>query len=229
MRTKVAGKGASPTDSAVARPLRRDAEENRRRLLEAARELFAEAGFEVTMDEIAARAGVGVGTAYRRYANKDELLGALFEERVDELVGVVGRALQVADPWEGIATFLRESVELQADDRGLKELLLSSPRSREFVAKARARLKPGVDELVRRAAGAGELRPGVEATDLIMVQMMLGTVSDLADENSPDLLHRFLPLLLEGLRGDAAAPLPGRALTVDEFDLAMERGHRRRR
>jgi AcrR family transcriptional regulator len=228
MRTKVAGKGVSSTDSAAARPLRRDAEENRGRLLEAARELFAEAGFEVTMDEIAARAGVGVGTAYRRFANKDELLGALFEERVDELVAVVERALALADPWQGIATFLRESVELQAGDRGLKELLLSSPRSREFVTKARGRLKPGVDELVRRAAEAGRLRPGIEATDLIMVQMMLGAVSDLTDESTPDLLHRFLPLLLEGLRGDAS-PLPGRALSVEEFDVAMARGHRRRR
>jgi len=215
------------TKPAPERPLRRDAEENRSRLLEAARELFAEAGFEVTMDEIAARAGVGVGTAYRRFANKDELLGALFEERVGELVEVVERALLIEDPWEAIATFLRESVELQACDRGLKELLLSSPQSREFVGAARARLKPGIDELVRRAAAAGELRPGIEATDLVMVQMMLGAVTDLADEEVPDLLHRFLPLLLEGLRNEGAAPLPARALTVEELDAAMERGHGR--
>ncbi|MEZ5076902.1 MAG: helix-turn-helix domain-containing protein [Solirubrobacterales bacterium] len=213
------------TKEAPKRPLRRDAEENRRRLLEAARELFAAAGFEVTMDEIAARAGVGVGTAYRRFASKEELLGALFEERVNELYAVVERALLIEDPWEAIAAFLRESVELQACDRGLKELLLSSPRSREFVTEARARIKPGVDELVQRAAAAGELRPGTEATDLVMVQIMLGAVTDLVDESTPDLLHRFLPLLLEGLRG--GAPLPARALTVDEFDLAMERGHRR--
>ena len=69
----------------VERPLRRDASRNRERLLEAARELFAARGLDATMDEVARRAEVGVGTAYRRFRNRDDLIGALFEERLQEL------------------------------------------------------------------------------------------------------------------------------------------------
>ena len=85
----------------VERPLRRDASRNRERLLEAARELFAARGLDVTMDEIARHAGVGVGTAYRRFANRDELIRALFEERMLAYVALAEEALAEPEPWDG--------------------------------------------------------------------------------------------------------------------------------
>lgn len=204
------------------RPLRRDAEENRQRLLEAARDVFAESGFEATMDDVAARAGVGVGTAYRRFANKEELIAALFQDRVAELVEVAERALAEEDPWQGIVAYLEGTIELQSCDRGLKELVLSSPRSREFVTEARAQLKPRIDELVARAHSAGRLRPGIEATDLVMVQLMLSAVSDPAAGETADAWRRFLPLILDGLGGDRAEALPDKALTLEQLDAVME-------
>ncbi len=209
-----------------ARPLRRDAEENRRRLLEAAREVFAEAGFEATMDDVAARAGVGVGTAYRRFANKEELIGALFQDRIDELEAILDDAAAAEDPWQGIVTYLEGSIELQACDRGLKELVFSSQRHREFVEAARARLKPRVDALVARAHAAGRLRPGVEATDLVVVQLMLGAASG-PTAGEPAAWRRFLPALLDGLSADHPDPLPGAALTLAQLDAVMEAKHRR--
>lgn len=226
MPTKPKARAASRRPK-PSRPLRRDAEENRRRLLEAAREVFAESGFEATMDEIAARAGVGVGTAYRRFANKEELIGALFSDRIDELEAVIDRALAEPDPWRSVVAYLEGSIELQSCDRGLKELVLSSQHHREFVSEARARLKPRVDELVERAQRAGALRPGIEATDLVMVQLMFGAVTDAMADGSTGDWRRFLPLLLDGLSAERTEPLPGKALTLEQFDKVMEAKHRR--
>src|SRR3954462_3398719 len=101
--------------------LRADAERNRQRILDAAGELFARKGLCVGLDEIARHAGVGVGTAYRRFANKDELVDALFQDRVDELAAVAGRALEHDDAWEGLKGFLEAAVELHVANRALKE------------------------------------------------------------------------------------------------------------
>src|SRR3954466_6318603 len=85
-----------------ARPLRADAERNRQRLIDAARELFAERGLDATLDDIAQRAGVGVGTAYRRFADKDELIDALFEQELAGIVEIADAAAAHEDPWEGL-------------------------------------------------------------------------------------------------------------------------------
>jgi AcrR family transcriptional regulator len=214
--------GTKPLPPAPARPLRRDAEQNRRRLLEAAQEVFAEQGFEATMDQVAARAGVGIGTAYRRFANKEELIAALFEDRIAEVTEIVERALAEEDPWRGIVTYLEGSVALHARDRGLKEMFLSSPRHREFVEEARAQLKPRVDELVERAHAAGALRPGIETTDLVVAQLMLSNISGPASQRTAETWRRFLPLVLDGLAADRTEPLPGHALGLEELDAVME-------
>src|SRR4051812_11232440 len=102
------------------RPLRRDAELNRQRILTAAADAFAEGGLAVTMDEIARRAGVGVGTVYRRFPDKELLIEALFEQRIDELVVLAEAARDEADPFAGLARFFESFVAIQAADRGLK-------------------------------------------------------------------------------------------------------------
>jgi len=190
------------------RPLRRDASRNRERLLQAARELFAERGLDVPMDDIADRAGVGVGTAYRRFANRDEVIEALFEDRLADYLALAETALADPDPWAGLVAFLERSLALQADDRGLKELLMRDRRAFDRVASARERVMPLLERLVGRAHGAGALRPGVTAADLHVVSHMLGAVGDFA----PDLWRRYLPLLLDGLR--AGEPLPGAPVTA---------------
>jgi AcrR family transcriptional regulator len=189
------------------RPLRRDASRNRDRLLQAARELFAERGLDVPMDDIADRAGVGVGTAYRRFANRDEIIDALFEDRMADYVALAEAALAEPDPWAGLVTFLERSLAVQAADRGLKELLMRDRRTLDRVASARKRLLPLLGRIVARAHEAGVLRPGVTADDVGMLSHMLGTTADFA----PDLWRRYLPLVLDGLR--AGAPLPGEPLT----------------
>src|SRR3954465_10165285 len=103
--------------------LRADAARNRERLLAAARDLFAQRGLDVTLNDIAHHAGVGVGTAYRRFANKEEVIDALFEQRLDQVADVATQALDDPDAWQGLTTFLERSLRMQLDDRGLTQLL----------------------------------------------------------------------------------------------------------
>src|SRR5437667_9910090 len=109
------------------RPLRRDAERNRQRILEAARELFADRGLSVTLNDIAHHAGVGVGTVYRRFPDKALLVEHLFEQRLEEIVGLMETAAADPDPWRGMTGFLEHALELQSPDFALKDLVLSSP------------------------------------------------------------------------------------------------------
>src|SRR3954447_14908285 len=146
---------AVPSVPAGPRRLRADAERNRQRLLAAAEELFAERGLCVGLEEIARHAGVGVGTAYRRFHDKDELIDALFEAHIDAIVTLADRAAVEPDAWDGLVLFMRGSIEQQIRNRGLKELLFGAGHSDERVRRARARLGPRTEGLLRRAQAAG--------------------------------------------------------------------------
>ena len=91
-----------PPEDTAERPLRQDAERNRERLLVAASEVFAQRGLDVTMHDIAAHAGVGVGTAYRRFANKQQVIEALFEQRLDKVAALADEAPASPDAWRGL-------------------------------------------------------------------------------------------------------------------------------
>ncbi len=207
------------------RPLRSDAERNRGRILEAAREVFASRGLDVSLDDIAAHAGLGVGTVYRRFADKDALIDAVFEDRIGEVAAAAHRALAAQDPWEGLVTFMHEASALQAADQGLKETLLSRGRGRERVERARDTIAPVVIELVRRAREAGRLRDDLGPFDLPMVQIMVGAVADATRDVSPEVWQRFLGIVVDGMctSRQAPTPLPVEPLDADQFAAAMTR------
>jgi AcrR family transcriptional regulator len=209
--------------STTDRPLRRDAERNRQRLLEAARELFAERGLAVTLDDIAHRAGVGVGTAYRRFGSREALVDALFEERLNEMLELIEGALAIADPWEALAGFLERMAEVQAADRGLKEVMLGSTEGRDRVRRVREQMVPRAVELVRRAQAAGLVRADFDPSDLPLAQIMVGAIADVSPPERPDLWRRFLALLLDGMRpaGAARPPLAEPPLGVETIDDVM--------
>src|ERR1700730_8059433 len=100
---------ASTSPPASERPLRQDAERNRLRILQAAREVFADRGLDASLDQIAVHAGVGVGTVYRRFPDKDALIDALFEERIGEVAAAGQDALAAPDPWQGLVDFLQQA------------------------------------------------------------------------------------------------------------------------
>lgn len=211
------------------RPLRADAERNRRRILDAARRVFAERGLDVSMDEIASAAGVGVGTAYRRFRNREELVDALFDEQMSGMEARAKAALEHPDPWQGFKGFLEGTVRVQAENRGLKQLLFSSAEGREKLSRMRERMLPVVARVIRRAQDAGELREDLEAGDMPVLSFMIGAVVDFTGAVEPDLYERYLALLLGALRPGAGDSLPRPALDREQLETAMEcwRPHRR--
>lgn len=213
------------------RPLRADAERNRRRIVEAARGLFAERGLAVSLDDIADAAGVGIGTVYRRYPDKDALIDALFAERLDEMVGLARSCLEMDDPWDAFATFVRSVCRLNARDRGLKEVLLSGSRGRDKVQQARAAMAPVAGAVLRRAQEAGVVRPDVTDVDMPLMHFALGAVAERTSDVAPDYWDRLCTVWLDGLavRRDAPTPLPAPPLDEQQFTAAMARGRGPRR
>ncbi len=208
--------------SAGTRPLRKDAERNLRRILDAAKEVFATRGLAVTMDDVAHHAGVGVGTVYRRFANKDELIEALFVEQIEALAALAREGLAHDDAWEGFVFFMESALDRQARDRALKELLFESGHGQERVAHARETLAPVVTELVERARASGQMRADLDGPDTPVMQLMLATVVDFSRDVEPLLWRRFLAIVLEGLRArPGQEPLPVAPLDVEQLDVAM--------
>jgi AcrR family transcriptional regulator len=205
-----AGEGADPPPD---RPLRRDAERNRLRILAAAREVFAARGIDVTLDDIAHHAGLGVGTVYRRYPSREHLVEALFDEQLDQLADLAAEGLRHPDPWTGLTGFFERSAELMVGDRGLRDVLFSRTYGRERVAKARDRIAPAVDALITHCQRAGVVRTDLVGADMPVLHFMTAAVLEYTEDTQPGLWRRYAALLLDGLRTNAST------LPVDAPDL----------
>jgi AcrR family transcriptional regulator len=186
------------------RPLRRDAERNRQRILEAARVVFAERGLSGSHDDIAREAGVGVGTVYRRFPDKEQLIGALFEARIEEIADVARAAADHPDPWEALVGFLVRTQELQSEDRGLKEILLGGARGTERAVAARSLIAPLAAQVLQRAKNAGVVRSDIELTDLQLIQLAIGTIGESSRDVAPDVWRRMMTVVVDGLRAECA-------------------------
>jgi AcrR family transcriptional regulator len=187
------------TEHEECRPLRADAARNRERILAAAAEVFAERGLDATLDDIAHHAGLGVGTVYRRFAGKEELIEALFEQAVHEVVVLAEKAEAMDDSWEGLVFFLERATEMQAQDLGLRDVILHSGYGRERVAVARSSIVPVVTRLIVRAQRDGHLRKDFVASDVPVIELMLSAVSVYTSTLAPDLWRRYLAIVLDGL------------------------------
>jgi AcrR family transcriptional regulator len=186
----LAGGGASPQ-------VRRDALRNYQRVLEAAREVLGEYGTDASMEEIAARAGVGVGTVYRRFTNKDALIDELLRLSMDEALEAAEQALARQDGG-GLEQFLRALGELFARHARYAHLLL---QRRTDNARARA-MRGMVEELTNRALAAGTIHPGVTIADVMALTWAMRGLIEATPEATPDSWQRFLDIHLAGLRAE---------------------------
>jgi AcrR family transcriptional regulator len=198
---------ASP--STGARPLRRDARANRGRILRAANELFSEHGIEAPLDEVARRAGVGTGTFYRHFANRDDLLDALFEERVRRFDAMMGAASEAENAWDGLVGLMTTSFALQATDRGLKDVLVARARGAGRLSQPSPRTRAALTDLM--------------LADLPLVSAAILGVIDLTATIAPDAWRRILQIVLDGLRAERSQPtaLPHPPLDLDTTQAAM--------
>lgn len=209
-------------DDEPRRALRADAERNRQRVLDAARELFAQRGLEASLNDVAHHACVGVATVYRRFATKQELLDAIFESAIDQIVALAESALTQPNSWDGFVWFVEQLCELTATDRGLRQMVYSTAYGGYPVECARLRLVPPISKVVGRARADGHLRADAEHTDMPILSMLAGTVSEWAGHVEPELWRRYVTLLLDGMRHrDGQPPLPVDALDDDQMDTAM--------
>jgi AcrR family transcriptional regulator len=211
------------------RPLRADAERNRARILAAASEVFAERGLDASLDDIAAHAGVGVGTVYRRFPDKDALIDALFEDKIDRAVALADTSLEIEDPWEGFTTFMRGMCRMQAQDRGFKDALLLRGPGRERVAAARERIAPRAIKLLTRAQEAGAVRADLGPFDVPMINLCVGLIADRTRDIAPDYWERVLTILIDGISAQGrTTPMPVAPLDREAFTEAMASPRRRR-
>ena len=226
------GPGGCPGDFAdPTRPLRRDAERNRQRVLKAASEVFTEFGLDVTLDEVARHAGVGVGTVYRRFGTKEDLVAALFEDRVDAIASLAERAMQEPDPWTGLVWFMEQTAGMLADDLGLRQLLMFATYGRDHVAYARQRNAPLVGKLLGRAQAAGQVRADLGPTDIPFIIFVLTEATVLARQACPEIWRRYLALILDGMRPvrEGITPLPVPPLLPEEMEKSMRESAPRHR
>lgn len=219
---RAAARAATATDTT--RPLRRDAERNKARIVAAASRLYAERGMDVSMDDIAEAAGVGVGTVYRRFPDRSLLVNAIFDQRIDEVIELAEQAAGVADPWSGIVVFMERSTEMEVRNRGLAELIRGVPGHPVAVARARQRIGPVLSGLMTRAREAGLVRTDADATDLAMIKVMVLDLAFKTRDFAPELWRRYLALALDSLKpGPHARPLPAPPLDASRLTAVFER------
>ena len=203
--------------------MRKDAERNRSRIVQAARGLFACKGLEPNLNDVARHAGVGVGTVYRRFATKQGLLEAVFEDALNQLADLAESALGQPDGWQAFVWYVERMCEITATDRGLREIAFSKAYAGDRVAAAQDRLVPVVKQLVHRARGEGQLRAELSDTDMPIFGLIAGTVSEFAGHVDAELWRRYVAILLDGMRSrDDQLPLPVAALDETQIEAAMQ-------
>lgn len=221
----------SAPPAAEGRLLRRDAEANRQHILEAAGRLMAERGLATPLQDIAAAARVGIGTLYRRFPTRAELIEALFQDRLAAYVADLEAAVAAADGWEALVWFLRRASARQIADRALNELI-----EHDFgpgtIHQLRERVLPLAEALVEHARASGSLRPDFTVSDLALLQQMLACAGTATIALSDTAWQRYLTIVVDGLvvsRSGPTAPAEA-ALTIEQLERlrGVRAGTRRR-
>ncbi len=189
-----------PTAEPAERPLRADARRNRERILAAAKTAFAEAGVHAQMEDVARRAGVGVGTVYRHFPTKEALIGELLAQKFRLLLEGAREALDVEDPWDAFAGTLRRNAELMAADAAVQDALMRVEADWTFAEEARQELKATFAIVIDRAKAAGVVRGDFTIDDVPM--LMCGLCSTMAAGPPGEAFdwRRHLELMLDGIR-----------------------------
>lgn len=191
----------------VEKTLRADARRNREAVIAAAKRLFADEGLEAQMPDVAKVARVGVGTVYRHFPTKEDLIAVLVAQRFERLAEKAREGLEAEDAWQGICEFIRFSAQIQADDRGLCEVMGSRPDLMEAAA-LEVGLPELCDRLVKRAQRSGDLRRDLAWEDIPMIACGLGRITQADVGPAKGRWPRLVEIILDGLRAPGSAKLP---------------------
>ena len=203
------------------RPLRRDAREHRDRLIASAQREFAAQGVDASLEKIARDAGVAIGTLYRHFPTRLDLLMAALRPRLQEFLDGAAKALQIDDPWEGFVCYLENLFAVQAGDRGFNDFL-----SRRFPGNADTEhihdvMCQQIETVLTRAQEAGEARPDITQADIVNLIWSNGRIIDATSAKAPTAWRRQLYLMLDAYRADRAHSIPEPPMTDEQLYDAM--------
>ncbi|GAA1019201.1 MULTISPECIES: TetR/AcrR family transcriptional regulator [Amycolatopsis] len=188
--------------------LRTDAAHNRAQILEIAKRTFETEGLDVSMSELARRAGLGVATVYRHFPTKADLVAEAFAEPMAECAGMLDEALADPDPWRGFCRVIEEVCAMQARNHGFSAAIVTALPDQARFAELRDHALRGFTELIRRAQEAGALRADFAVSDLSLILLANGGLRSGAGAAAPAASRRLAGYLLQSFRTETAAPLP---------------------
>jgi AcrR family transcriptional regulator len=177
---------------------RSDAVRNRAKLVASARELFAKRGVDVSVEEITHHAGVGMGTLYRHFPTKHELIDAVLEDALDDIFELARTAAAAEDAWHGLTMFIEGVLELRVQNRGIRDLIASGDHGARH-AEMRKRIRPIIRSLIVRAQEQGALRKDFKLDDVAFVLQSVGRVIETGD-GGRNAWRRYLSFVLDGMR-----------------------------
>lgn len=200
--------------------MRKDAQRNRERLVDAARAVFAERGLDASLEEVARRAGVSIGTLYNHFPARADLVAAVFADRAETVVRIAEHALAMDDAWAGFVQFVEQVCRMQAADRGYNDLAARSiPQAAPTAQHVRG--YELMTRVVDRARAAGALRADFVLADMAFVTWAITRTISATAEVDPDAWRRHLGFVLDGLRASAAHPLPAPPLDPEQLARIM--------
>ena len=205
----------------VRRPLRRDAQERRGNLIAAAQREFAAHGVDASLEKIARDAGVAIGTLYRHFPTRLDLLMAAFRPRLQEFLDGAAKALEMDDPWDGFVCYLENLFAVQAGDRGFNDFL-----SRRFPGNAETErihdvMCQQIEDVLTRAQEAGDARPDITQADIVNLIWSNGRIIDATSAKAPTAWRRQLYLMLDAYRAERAHSIPEPPMTDEQLYDAM--------
>jgi AcrR family transcriptional regulator len=198
-------------------PLRRDAQERRVRLIEAAQREFAVHGVDASLEQIAREAGVSIGTLYRHFPTRLDLLMAAFRPRVQEFLDGAATALAMDDPWEGFVYYLENLFAVQAGDRGFNDFLSRRFTANEETERIHDEMCQQIEDVLVRAQKAGEARADITLADVVNLIWSNGRIIDATSATAPNAWRRFLYLMLDAYRAERAHPNPEPPMTPEQL------------
>jgi AcrR family transcriptional regulator len=211
-------------------PQRKDALRNRTALLAAAKAAFAEEGLDAALEDIARRAGVAIGTLYRHFPTRMDLVAVVIADKKRAWIKAAEAAVVMEPAWDGLVFFLERVCELQAGDLAFNDIASMRFQHAPGIETARKRAHDLSRRIVERAQAEGSLRPDVTAEDVAFIVWAHSRVSEATHAIDPNAWRRYLALTLDGFRATAAHPLPAPPLRPRQVLRAqLQLGRRRLR
>ena len=205
----------------VRMPRRRDAIERHGRLISAAQREFATRGVNASLEAIARDAGVAIGTLYRHFPTRLDLLLAAFEPRLQEFLEGATLALENDDPWEGFVAYLENLFRVQAGDRGFNDFLSRRfPRNAD-TERIHDQMCEQIEHVLDRAQDSGQVRPDIALADIVNLIWSNGRMMDATSTTAPNEWRRQLYLMLDAYRAERAHPIPEPPMTDTQLYDAM--------